>query len=92
MPCVTIGLTIDHGLFEWIKAYHEVFPAYETLEEQMIYMLRNGIREYSPKDRIGGPMFALMNKRWPGGVNTEQNIERWIATISEDHGWTDPIC
>ena len=92
MPSVTIELTIDHGLFEWIRAYHEVLAFHDTVEEQMVYMLRKGITDYSPNDGIGEPMFALMRKRWPGGVNTEENIERWLATRVENYCWVDPVC
>jgi len=77
MPSVKVTLNIDHGLYEWIKAYHEAFPAYETLEEQMVYMLRNEINKYGPKDGIGAVMWKLMQERWPGGVNTKKNRKRW---------------
>lgn len=91
MPSVTVEIELDHGLFEWIKAYHEVFPV-GTLEEQMVYMLRDGIIKYSPKDGIGGPMRNLMNKRWPGGVNTDRNRERWMEKMNFHHKWVDPVC
>ena len=77
MPNVKVTLKIDHGLYEWIRAYYEVFPAYETLEKQMVYMLRSELQRYSPKDGIGGPMWKIMNERWPGGVNTKKNRKRW---------------
>ncbi len=77
MPSVKVTLKIDHGLFEWIKAYYEVFPAHETLEGQMIYMLRHEILRYPPNSGIGGPMQEIMDERWPGGVGTKKNRKRW---------------
>ena len=77
MPSVKVTLKLDHGLYEWIKAHYHVFPTHETLEDQMVYMLRSEIAKHGPKHGIGALMHRLMEERWPGGVNTKKNRKRW---------------